>query len=309
MPPDFPNVVSLAVPLFMVTMAIEWTYGAVTGRVRFNTRDTAASLSMGVGNLVIDAMFGVLAFGVLMALYEWRWMTWGVTPWAVAGAFVLDDLRYYVHHRLSHECRWLWWAHVTHHSSQHYNLSTALRQEWAGPFNLAFLLYTPLVVCLGIHPLTLAFVGGLNLVYQYWIHTEAIRRFPAPIEWVMNTPSHHRVHHGRNPRYLDANYAGVFIVWDRLFGTFVPEEDEEPVRYGLVKNIGTYHPFRIGFHELIAIVVDACQPGITWGQRLRYVFGRPGYSHDGSRKTAPMIQAEWRAQQVHPPHAPPERMG
>ncbi len=299
--PDFPNVVSFAVPFFVLTLMLEHAYGRLSGKVRFDTRDTAASLSMGVGNLVIDTVFGFLAFGVLMALYPYRLMDWGHSVPAIVGAFVVDDFRYYVYHRLSHESRWLWWGHVTHHSSQHYNLSTALRQEWAGPFNLSFLLHAPLVVLLGIHPLVLGFVGGINLVYQYWVHTEAIRRFPAPIEWVFNTPSHHRVHHGSNPRYLDANYAGVFIVWDRLFGTFVPEDDHEPVRYGLVKNLGTYNPIRIGYHELWSIGKDALQPGLSLGERLRYVFDRPGYSHDGSRKTAPMIKAEAEARTAPAP--------
>jgi len=305
MPPEYPDVVSFAVPVFVATMLLELGYGRLSGRVRFDTRDTAASLAMGVGNLVIGVLFGFLSFGVLMALYEWRRTTWGFGPLAVFAAFVIDDLRYYVYHRLAHESRWLWWGHVTHHSSQHYNLSTALRQSWAGPFDLAFLLRAPLVVLLGIHPVVLAFVGGANLVYQYWIHTESIRRLPAPIEWVMNTPSHHRVHHGRNPRYLDANYAGVFIVWDRLFGTFVPEDDAEPVRYGLVKNLATYNPIRIATHELVALVKDALRPGLTLGQRLRYVVDRPGYSHDGSRQTAPMIKAAWAARRgapTEPPH-------
>jgi len=300
-PPDLPDMVLVAVPFFVATMLAELAVARVTGRARYHTRDTAASLAMGVGNLAWGLAFGFISFGVLMALYEVRLMTWGWSLSAFVAAYFLDDLRYYWYHRFAHTSRWWWWGHVTHHSSQHYNLSTALRQEWSSPWNLGFLMRAPLVVLLGIHPVMLAFLGGINLVYQYWIHTEVIRRFPAPIEWFFNTPSHHRVHHGRNPRYLDANYAGTFIIWDRLFGTFVPELDAEPVQYGIVKNLGTYNPLRIAFHELIALVRDATRPGLTLGQRLRYVFDRPGYSHDGSRQTAPMIKAAFVAR--HPDQA------
>ena len=300
-PPDLPDIVQLAVPFFLGTMLLELLYAKATHKASYDTRDTAASLSMGVGNLALGILTGGAMFGVLMWFWQFRLMDWGWSVPAFVLAYVIDDLRYYVYHRLGHESRWFWWGHVTHHSSQHYNLSTALRQEWANPFNLSWMLRLPLVVVLGIHPVMLGFLGGINLVYQYWVHTEAIRRFPAPIEWFWNTPSHHRVHHGRNPRYLDANYAGTFIIWDRLFGTFVPEDDEEPVEYGLVKNLGTYNPIRIAYHELFELLRDVTRPGLTLGQRLRYVFDRPGYSHDGSRKTAPMIKADWVAR--HPEQA------
>mgnify|MGYP003885821643 FL=1 len=290
-PPDLPDVVMIAVPFFVATMLLELTYARLTAKVRYDPRDTAASLSMGVGNLAIGIGFGFLGFAALMAMYPYRLMDWGWSLPAFVVGYVLDDLRYYWYHRIAHTMRWWWWGHVTHHSSQHYNLSTALRQEWSGPFNADFLMRAPLVLLLGMHPLMLAFLGGINLVYQYWVHTEAIRRFPAPVEWLFNTPSHHRVHHGSNPRYLDANYAGTFILWDRLFGTFVPELDHEPVRYGLVKNLGTHNPLRIGTHELVALLRDATQPGLHLSERLGYVFGRPGYSHDGSRQTAAMIKA------------------
>lgn len=287
--PEFPDVVNLAVPFFVLLMGLE----LLVGRAHYETRDTATSLAMGVGNLVIGILFGFVAFGVLMAAWPHRLMTWPISPLGLLGAFVLDDLRYYVYHRLAHESRWLWWGHVTHHSSQCYNLSTALRQQWVGPFNGSFLLGLPLVVVFGIHPLVLAFVSGINLVYQFWIHTESIGRLPSWFEAVFNTPSHHRVHHGSNPRYLDANYAGTLIVWDRLFGTFVSELDEEPVRYGLVKNLGTYNPLRVATHELLSLLRDASQPGLTVSQRVGYVFGPPGYSHDGSRLTAAGLKAAY----------------
>ncbi len=139
---------------------------------------------------------------------------------------MIDDLAYYVFHRSAHRVRWFWASHVIHHSSQHYNLSTALRQTWTGFLSIAFIFRLPLFL-IGFPPAMVFFVAGLNLIYQFWIHTEAIDRMPRWFEAVMNTPSHHRVHHATNARYLDRNYAGVFIVWDRMFGTFEPETEAE----------------------------------------------------------------------------------
>jgi len=145
------------------------------------------------------------------------------------------------------------------------------------------LLSTPLVF-LGVQPLLLGFVGALNLLYQYWIHTEAIDRMPNWFEAVFNTPSHHRAHHGTNPQYLDSNYAGILIIWDKMFGTFVPEDPSERPDYGLVQNIGTYNPFKVAFIEMWNAVKDVCTPKITFMQRLKYLFAPPGWSHDGSRR-------------------------
>ncbi len=135
-------------------------------------------------------------------------------------------------------------------------------------------------------------MGGLNLVYQFWIHTEVINKMPKWFEAVWNTPSHHRVHHATNPRYLDSNYAGALIIWDKMFGTFIPEEESEPPRYGIVKNLGTFNPLKIAFHEWWGIIKD-----VASARSLRevglYLFGPPGWSPDGSRKTSAMIKADW----------------
>jgi len=203
---------------------------------------------------------------------------------------LLDDLRYYWFHRIAHRVRWVWASHVSHHSSQHYNLTTALRQTWTGTFTFMMILRLPLLV-LGFHPAMILFVGGLNLIYQFLIHTEAITRLPRWVEAVMNTPSHHRVHHGRNARYLDANYAGVFIIWDKLFGTFVPELDQEPVEYGLVRNLATFNPLRVAFHEWLGMFKDIFRPGLTLRERLLYAVAPPGWSHDQSRETSARIKA------------------
>ena len=212
--PDLPPLTLLAIPGFVAAMIAEIAIGWWTRRVRYETRDTLASLCMGAGNVLEGLVAGFVAATVYAACYRLAPFEIPFSIATIALCFVLDDLRYYWFHRLSHEHRWLWAAHVNHHSSQHYNLSTALRQTWTGTVALSFVFRIPLLL-LGFHPVMLAFVGSMNLIYQFWIHTEAIGTLPRPIEAIFNTPSHHRVHHARNPRYLDANYAGTFIVWDR----------------------------------------------------------------------------------------------
>ncbi|MEQ8479037.1 MAG: sterol desaturase family protein [Hoeflea sp.] len=290
---DFPDVTQLAIPFFVIAILLELTViRYLKKRGDYETRDTLTSLVMGVGNVVSGLLLGFIAFGVLMWAWEFRITDLGTSWWVIALCFVLDDLRYYWYHRIAHRCRWVWAEHVNHHSSQHYNLSTALRQSWTGTFTGMFILRIPLAL-LGFHPLLLLFVGGLNLVYQFWIHTEAIGRMWKPIEAVFNTPSHHRVHHATNPRYLDSNYAGTLIIWDRMFGTFVPELDEDMPRYGIVKNLGTFNPIRVAFHEWIDMFRDARQPGLTVAERLAYLFAPPGWSHDGSRMGSQDLKADY----------------
>jgi sterol desaturase/sphingolipid hydroxylase (fatty acid hydroxylase superfamily) len=196
-----------------------------------------------------------------------------------AAAFVVEDFTYYWFHRCSHDVRILWAAHVNHHSSESYNLSTALRQSWTTPFT-TLLFYWPLPL-LGFHPYMIFIATSASLLYQFWIHTECIDRL-GPFERVFNTPSHHRVHHGSNLEYLDRNHGGILILWDRWFGTFEPEV--ATVKYGLTKNIDSFNPLRIAFHEFAAIARDV-RAASDWRARFGYVFGPPGWSHDGSSQT------------------------
>jgi sterol desaturase/sphingolipid hydroxylase (fatty acid hydroxylase superfamily) len=287
---DLPNPVTIATPVFVVLVVLEaivTRFGWLKGS--YETRDTATSLLMGFGSLVAGLLFGWLGAGLILWAYDYHLVEIGFTWWAFVVAFVLDDFVYYWVHRIGHRSRWFWASHVVHHSSQHYNLSTALRQTWTGELNGLILLKVPLAL-IGFPPLLLAFVAGLNLIYQFWIHTETVRRLPRWLEAVMNTPSHHRVHHGRDAHYLDANYAGVFIIWDKIFGSFVPERDDLPLHYGLVKNLGTFNPLRVALHEFVGIGQDLVRPGLTLKQRFAYLFAPPGWSHDGSRMTTEDIK-------------------
>ena len=283
-----------AIPLFVLSVFGEMLFARLTGKARFEAHDSAASLMMGLGNTVSGVIFGGVIGVWAIFVYEHRLTTIGFAWWAWILAFVLDDVLYYWSHRWAHTVRWFWADHVVHHSSQHYNLTTALRQPWLSPLTLKFLWLGSALIFVGFHPAMVAFVGSLNLIYQFWIHTEAIRKMPPWFEAVMNTPSHHRVHHATNPLYLDRNYAGVFIIWDKMFGTFQPELDDEPCRYGIVKNLGTYNPIKISLHEWWSIVKDmagAKNPK----HALLYLLAPPGWSPDGSRATSEQILARWKA--------------
>jgi sterol desaturase/sphingolipid hydroxylase (fatty acid hydroxylase superfamily) len=295
-----PDPVALAVPAFVVLIIIEVLYVRLTRQGAYNTADAATSLAMGLGSVLI----GLITKAALLAFFVWafqfRLFDIPYAWWSFVLCFFLEDLAYYWFHRIAHERR-VWWAsHVVHHSSQHYNLTTALRQTWTGTFDGSWLPWLALVM-IGFPPAMVFLMKGISLVYQFWVHTEAVRKL-GPLEWVLNTPSHHRVHHATNPRYLDANYAGVLIIWDRLFGTFVPEVDTDPPRYGLVSDIGTFNPVRVAFHEVHAIIRDL-RHARTWAERWGYVFGPPGWSPDGSRTTSAKLKAEWRAKlrEVSPP--------
>ena len=292
--PDF-SPTDYAVPGFVALVLIEMVWARFRRPDAYEPRDTLVSLGFGLGSTVAGLLFGGLAVAVFFAAYEYRLFTVGWEWWAWPLCFVLDDLKYYWVHRAGHRIRWMWASHVNHHSSQHYNLSTALRQSWTGAFTFGLLFALPLVL-LGFHPLMIAICSGFNLIYQFWIHTEAIGRMPRWFEAVMNTPSHHRVHHATNPRYLDRNYAGVFIVWDRMFGTFEEERpDEERIRYGIVKQLGSFNLLWAVFHEWIGMIRDI--RAAPWRHKLSYLLREPGWSHDGSRETSDTIRQRWLARQ------------
>lgn len=288
-----PNPVDYAVPAFVLLMLAEIAAYRLRGRAGtagYEPRDTLTSLLLGLGSTAAGALFGAATVAVLVWGYRFHLFEIGYAWWAFVLAFVVDDLAYYWYHRIGHRSRWFWAAHVIHHSSQHYNLSTALRQTWTGFFTFGVLFRLPLVL-FGFPPALVLFVGGINLIYQFWIHTELIRRFPPWFEAVMNTPSHHRVHHAINPRYLDSNYAGVFIVWDRMFGTFVREDDTDPIRYGIVRQLGSFNLLWAAFHEWIGMARDAWSA--PWGAKLSYLVREPGWSHDGSRQSSGDIKRKW----------------
>lgn len=289
MAPGF-NPVSYAVPGFVLLVLLEMLWAWRKSPDSYEPRDTLTSLAMGLGSTIAGLLTAGLVGSAFAAVYQYRLFEIGWAWWAWAACFILDDLAYYWFHRTAHRVRWFWASHVNHHSSQHYNLSTALRQTWTGTIAFSFIFRLPLLL-IGFPPAMILFCAGLNLIYQFWFHTEAVDKCPRWFEAVFNTPSHHRVHHATNPLYLDRNYAGVFIVWDRLFGTFQPEVAAIRPHYGIVKQLGSFNLLWAVFHEWIGIGRDVWNA--PWGSKLGYVWRAPGWSHDASRDTSDAIRERW----------------
>ncbi len=262
----------LSIPLFFLLMGIELAWSAWSGRRVYRLNDFIANLGCGIGSQVVGAFTKAVIFAIYLWTYDHvRVFTLPRTALTWVVAFLLVDLLYYWFHRLSHEVNFLWAAHIVHHQSEEYNLSVALRQSWwQGLFSWWF--YLPMAV-LGIHPVLIVTVGAFNTLYQFWIHTKAIGRM-GPLEAVFNTPSHHRVHHGSDPKYIDRNHAGTLIVWDRLFGTFQREE-EEPV-YGITTPLASWDPVKANFHywgDLFGLAARCTR----WSDKLRVFLKPPGW--------------------------------
>lgn len=257
---------------------------------RYDWRESFSSIGVAIGQRLAGLATAGLMGGVYFIAWEHRLFTFTIDGVGDMLLLLLGvEFFYYWHHRLSHEVRWFWATHAVHHSAQHLTLSASYRLGWTGQISGAGLFYLPLVL-LGFHPLAVFATLAINLLYQFWLHNEWMPKL-GPIEWVFNTPSHHRVHHAINPRYLDRNYGGMLVIYDRLFGTLVVEDAAEPCRYGLVKQINSYNPLKIAFHEWIEIMRDL-RRARSLREALGFLFGPPGWSADGSRKTSAMLRAE-----------------
>jgi len=285
------DLIGYVVPLFVAAMIAEAIWSRVRGQGLYHLPDSGSSLVMLAASATFEIVPKIALIGVMILFYEISPLRGvvGHQPWAWVLLFFLDDLTYYWFHRLNHEVRFFWAGHVNHHSSEYLNYGTALRQGVGERvYKLVFWLWLPLV---GFDPGMVLLMIGLNLSYQFWTHTEAVRRLPAWYEAVFNTPSHHRVHHGSNTRYLDRNHAGVLIVWDKLFGTFSPEAEEEPVVYGLTENLGTFNPIWVLVHGYAELWRDM-RRAPSWRDRWRYLVRAPGWSHDGPDKRAKTLRAQ-----------------
>ncbi|WBX71127.1 sterol desaturase family protein [Tenacibaculum retecalamus] len=275
-----------ALPIFLISMLVEYQIS----KEKYNAKDTGISILMMVFSAIVEFFPKVIAFVVFFYLHELsplkdivgrQWWVWILL-------FFADDFAYYWFHRLNHEVRLFWAGHVPHHSSIHMNLGTALRQGVGERIHKFFFwIWIPL---LGIDPLMMFVMMSVSLIYQFFVHTELINKLPKPIEYIFNTPSHHRVHHASNIRYLDCNHAGILIIWDRIFGTFSEElkDIEHPV-YGLTVNIETYNPIKVATHEYSAILKDV-KRARKFSDKLNYIFNSPGWTHDGEDKRAKTLR-------------------
>ncbi len=288
-PLEIDPVIGFAIPFFLISIAVEILLRRRAHLPAYLQGDAWASIAMGVGSAIINLGSKSLAFLGMMWLYEHRLLAIPNTWWVWMLLFFAEDFTFYLHHRSCHEIRLFWAAHVNHHSSQQYNLAIALRQSWGELLHKYFWwMWLPFI---GFHPLMVIMMMTISLIYQFFLHTEVVRRFPRVIEFVFNTPSHHRVHHAKNVRYLDRNHAGILIIWDRLLGTLQEERPEEQVVYGITTDIHTNNPLKIATHEYIHLLRDVARaPGLR--AKLMYVFAPPGWSHDGSTQTAKQMRTQ-----------------
>ncbi|UPQ89380.1 sterol desaturase family protein [Vibrio sinaloensis] len=265
----------LLAPLFIALMLAEYWLGQRGGRLPDNSAyhwpEVVCNFTLAGMHQLADLVTGLLIVQLYLWLFGWRWFEIEMSIGNFLLLLVLQDFCYYWFHRASHRVRWMWAAHVTHHSSERMNFSTAFRQSLMYPIAGMWLFWVPLVI-IGFEPKWVVFAVLLNLGLQFFVHTQWIRSL-GWLEWVFNTPSHHRVHHGHNPQYIDKNYAGVLIIWDKLFATFEPEV--EPVRYGVTKPVNSFNPLVVTFSEWQRLLLDLRAKGLTWPQRLRLLFAPP----------------------------------
>jgi sterol desaturase/sphingolipid hydroxylase (fatty acid hydroxylase superfamily) len=248
---DLPNIILYAAPVMISLVAIEWIISYIKKRKYYDGKDTIAATVIGLGNVAISAALKVITFGIVLFFYNM--VPWSIpyTWWAFILCFIWIDFWRYWAHRIAHENRFWWATHVTHHSSEKYNWSVSFRLGWTQHIKIIF--FIPIALA-GFHPVVFFICHQIAVLYQFWIHTEYIRKLPKPIEYIFTTPSHHRVHHARNDKYLDKNYGSTFIIWDRIFGTF--QGEEEQADYGITKPIKSYNPVYLCFHEWMDIIKD-----------------------------------------------------
>ena len=273
-------------PVFLALIALEARYWQRRRPGMCTWTDTLSNAALALMHQAADAIAWLVVIGIYYAVYRHR--LFNLPPasvWTIAGLFVAQDFFYYWFHRASHRIRWMWASHVTHHSSERLNLSTAFRQSLTYPISGMWLFWLPLA-WIGFEPTHIVAVVAINLAFQFFVHTQAVDRL-GWLEYVFNTPSHHRVHHARNATYIDRNYAGVLIIWDKLFGTFVAEDPAEPCEYGIIGQIHSHNPLVLTFHEWVAMFRDAAHSDgmrAAWTQ----LFGPPGHarSHPRNRDQA-----------------------
>jgi sterol desaturase/sphingolipid hydroxylase (fatty acid hydroxylase superfamily) len=232
-----------------------------------------SSVAVHIMRLPMQRLQSVIAIPVVYVLWSHRLFTIPLnTAWGLLLLFLGEEIAYYWMHRLSHEVRWLWASHVVHHTPEHLHLASAVRDSVTGPLSGTWLFYLPLYF-LGFNPIAVSAILGINGLYQFWLHTDLVGRL-GPLEWIFNTPSNHRVHHASNSQYLDRNYGGMLIIFDRLFGTFAQEKPGTVIKYGLTRPLGSLNPVKIVLQEWAVMVHDFAQAQ-TWREKLAQLFGRP----------------------------------
>lgn len=287
---DLPPIIIYAAPVMFALVGLEWFIRVRKMKKEYDGKDTFAATFIGVGNIVVSAVVKLTLFGIILFFYNRA--PWYVphTWWSYVLCLVAIDFFRYWAHRIAHEQRFWWSTHVTHHNSEQYNFSVSFRLSWIQHLKIVF--FIP-VALMGFDPFVFFICNQIEVLYQFWIHTELIHKLPRPIEYFFTTPSHHRVHHARNGKYLDKNYGSTFIIWDRMFGTFQPEEEQPD--YGILKPVNSYNPVHLVFHEFVDMIRDMGRyrsPKAWW----RILFGKPGMTLDKDYYYGNVKQKELMAQ-------------
>ena len=280
------NPIVLSIPLYFILIGVELLIQLRAKRKLYRLNDALANISCGITQQITGVFLKVLSVTAYVLLFEsLRLTTIPVTWWSGILVFIAADFCYYWAHRMSHEINLFWGGHVVHHQSEDYNLSVALRQ---GSFQIVwtFAFFLPLAI-IGFDPMQFVIINGLVTVYQFWIHTETIKRMPRWFEAIFNTPSHHRVHHGRDPKYIDKNHAGVFIIWDKMFGTF--QQEEEAPTYGITTPLNSWNPVYANFHHYAMLWQHV--KAAKGFDKVRVLFNKPGWrpAYNGGYMAPPAI--------------------
>jgi alkylglycerol monooxygenase len=272
-----PAYMLFAVPFFFLLMGVEWLYGYLKKKNVYRLNDSVTNLVVGIGSQVFGLIFKAMLFGIYIWFYNhFSVMKIPATWWSFILALLTFDFLFYWAHRWGHEMNIFWGAHSVHHQSEEYNLSVALRQSWFHNV-LAFPIFLPIPI-LGFDPLIFGAAALVHTLYQFWIHTELIDKMPRWFEYWFNTPSHHRVHHSIDPKYIDKNHAGLLMIWDRMFGTFKAEEKDEPIHYGITTQFNSWNPAWANVHYYIELFQKA--KNMRWLDRVKIIFAKPGWLPD-----------------------------
>lgn len=283
--------IAISTPFYGILIGLEVIISNYQKKDFYSFKDSLINLWLNLANTILGLSVKWLALIILAALFQFNFFTISA-PWLYwTTLFFALDLAFYWEHRSEHYVRILWAVHVTHHSSEDFNLTTGFRSSVFRPF-VSLWFFLPLTL-LGFEPLDILFMDAICQIYGIIVHTRFIKKMPAWFDAFFVSPSHHRVHHASNILYLDKNMGMVLIIWDRLFDTFQKEEDFEKVKYGLTTNVSKpYHPTHIIFHEWQAVMRDLRKPGLSFMDRIKYLISPPGWSHDGSTQTAEQLRKE-----------------
>ncbi len=283
----------ISTPYYIFIIGIEILLSHFQHRKLYTFKNTISNIYLMLLNGGIDLLFRVVYISIVFSFcYQHKIFNWSLGFWYWFALLIAEDFLYYWLHRFDHEIRFFWATHVTHHSSEKMNFTVGFRSSVFQPL-YRFIYFLPLPL-LGFEPWDIVFIYAATQIWGIFVHTELIKKM-GWLEYILVTPSHHRVHHSSNPKYLDKNMGMFLIIWDKLFGTFQKELDEneyQPIRYGLTKNIEKPNAINLIFYEWNAIMKDISRNDISFSQKLKYIFGKPGYSHDGSRLTSEELRIQ-----------------